>query len=100
MENEVKETKTMKVARAADGLSLGISMVVAVVIGVLIGLWLKGFWGLWGLGAGVALGVFAAMNNVYKAYRAQQASYDELGSTHFPVKPDTKKNPTNADIEH
>ena len=62
---------------AADGLSLGISIVVAVLMGVGIG------WGLEklsGVGAlfwlGVAIGVAAAILNVYKAYKAQVVAYE------------------------
>ena len=87
---EKKETKVTKVARAADSLSLGISMVVAVAIGTGLGIWLKQYWGNWALFGGIALGIFAAVNNVYKAYKAQKASYDELGDTHFAVPPQNK----------
>lgn len=74
-------TKVTNLAKAADSLSLGISMVVAVIIGVAIGLGLKKLSGSnWGLGIGVAIGVLAAFNNVYKAYKSQQKSYDELNS--------------------
>ena len=66
-----------KSVEAADGLSLGISIVVAVLMGVGIG------WGLEklsGVGVlfwlGVAIGVAAAVLNVYKAYKAQVAAYE------------------------
>lgn len=68
-----------KSIKAADGLSLGISMVVAVILGVALGLGLRK---LTGLGAlfwlGVFIGVAAAILNVYKAYKAQVASYEEF----------------------
>ena len=68
-----------EVIKAADGLSLGISMVVAVLIGVGIGLGLKRLFDipalLW---VGVFIGVAAAILNVYKAYKEQIKSFDEL----------------------
>ncbi len=96
---EKKETKVTKVARAADSLSLGISMVVAVAIGTGLGIWLRQFWGNWALFGGIALGVLAAINNVYKAYIAQKASYDELGDTHSVIMPNSKENQKDDDID-
>ncbi|NDJ27023.1 hypothetical protein DMB95_02690 [Campylobacter sp. MIT 12-8780] len=64
---------------AADGLSLGISMVVAVLIGVGLGYLLKKYTGIsWLFWLGVFIGVAAAILNVYKAYKAQVASYEEF----------------------
>ena len=95
----MSESKTFKIARAADSLSLGISMVVAVAIGTGLGVWLQQYWGNWALFGGIALGVFAAINNVFKAYKAQKASYDELGDTHAMIKPNsTKKTAPDDDI--
>ena len=75
----MKKINTKEVVKAADGLSLGISMVVAVVIGVGIGIALKRIFDmpslLW---VGVFIGIAAAVLNVYKAYKAQVKSYDEL----------------------
>lgn len=66
------------VIRAADSLSLGISMVVAVLIGFGIGYFLKYLTNSnWGLGIGIAIGVLAAINNVYMAYKKQIKSYEE-----------------------
>ena len=68
-----------KIIEGAEQLSLGISMVVAVLIGVGIGLMLKNFfetpWLLW---VGVFIGISAAILNVYKAYKKQVKSLDEL----------------------
>ncbi|MCI7237087.1 AtpZ/AtpI family protein [Campylobacter sp.] len=96
---EQNNSKTFKVARAADSLSLGISMVVAVAIGTGLGVWLRQYWGNWVLFCGIALGVLAAINNVFKAYKAQKASYDELGDTHAIIKPNSiKKTAQDDDI--
>ena len=68
-----------KGVEAADGLSLGISMVVAVLMGVGIGYVLKKYIGIgWLFWLGVFIGVAAAILNVYKAYKAQVASYEEF----------------------
>lgn len=74
-----EEPKLKKIVDAADGLSLGISMVVAVLMGVGIGLGLQNLtdaqWTLW---IGVFIGIGAAVSNVYKAYKKQKASLEEL----------------------
>lgn len=68
-----------KGVEAADGLSLGISMVVAVLMGVGIGYVFKKYTGIgWLFWLGVFIGVAAAILNVYKAYKAQVASYEEF----------------------
>jgi len=73
------EPKVKKIAEAADGLSLGISIVVAVLMGVGIGLLLRRYLGYeWLFWFGVALGISAAVLNVYKAYKKQKKSLDEL----------------------
>ncbi len=83
-----KPTKATSLAKAADSLSLGISIVVAVLIGFGLGYGMKYLTGSnWALGVGIFIGVAAAINNVYKAYREQQRSYDELGAS---VKPRLK----------
>lgn len=80
-------TKTQKLVTAADSLSLGISIVVAVLMGFGLGWWFKSLTGSnWALGAGILIGVGAAINNVYKAYKMQQKSYDELNAK--PTKDD------------
>ncbi|MFA7084753.1 MAG: AtpZ/AtpI family protein [Arcobacteraceae bacterium] len=64
---------------ALDSLSLGISMAVAVVLGVGIGLLLKDWTGkTWTLWIGVVLGIAAAVNNVYKAYKRAQKQYEGM----------------------
>ena len=88
-----------KSVEAADGLSLGISIVVAVLMGVGIG------WGLEtlsGVGAlfwlGVAIGVAAAVLNVYKAYKAQVAAYegyDDEFRYKVKIKPKADESPKN-----
>jgi len=73
------KVNTKEVIKAADSLSLGISMVVAVLIGVGLGLMLSHYleipWLLW---VGVFIGVAASFLNVYKAYKEQVKSLDEL----------------------
>lgn len=65
--------------QAADSLSLGISMVIAVLIGVGLGYLLRIYTGIfWLFWIGVAIGVAAAILNVYKAYKVQVASYEEF----------------------
>ncbi len=81
MENkeEKKIPKHKGKLQALDNLSLGISMVVAVVLGVGIGILLKDWTGkTWTLWIGVALGIFAAFNNVYKAYQRAQKEFEGL----------------------
>ena len=68
-----------KIIEGAEQLSLGISMVLAVLIGVGIGLMLKNFFDTpWLLWVGVFIGISAAILNVYKAYKKQVKSLDEL----------------------
>lgn len=68
-----------KIIEGAEQLSLGISMVVAVLIGVGMGMMLKNFFDTpWLLWVGVFIGVSAAILNVYKAYKKQVKSLDEL----------------------
>ena len=75
------DPKLKKVVEAADGLSLGISIVVAVLLGVGLGILMKNFFGYgWLLWLGVFWGVSAAILNVYKAYKRQKASLDELAN--------------------
>lgn len=74
-----EKPKYSKIVEGAENLSLGISIVVAILIGIGIGIGLKNFfetpWLLW---LGVFWGVSAAILNVYKAYKKQVKSLDEL----------------------
>lgn len=80
MENqEEKKPKMKPIVEGAETLSLGISMVVAILIGVAIGLGLQKLFGIdWLLWIGVALGIAAAILNVYKAYSKQYKEFEEL----------------------
>lgn len=81
MNNVKEEPKLKKIVDAADGLSLGISIVVAVLLGVGIGVGLKSVFGYgWLFWLGVFWGIAAAILNVYKAYKKQKASLDELAN--------------------
>ena len=74
-----RKPRIKPIIEAADSLSLGLSMVVAVLMGVGIGWLLKSLTGLtWTLWIGVAIGVAAAILNVYKAYVKERKSYEEL----------------------
>ena len=67
------------IIEAADSLSLGISMVVAVAMGIGIGYLLKNMTGIaWLFWVGVAIGIAAAILNVYKAYAKQHKVFEEL----------------------
>jgi len=81
LDNKEEEHKPRikPIIEAADSLSLGISMVVAVVMGVGIGYLLKSMTGIaWLFWIGVAIGIAAAILNVYKAYSKQYKAYEEL----------------------
>lgn len=74
-----KKPKAKQVVEGAYDLSLGISMVVAVVIGVGLGIGMKKLFGYeWLFWLGVFWGVAAAILNVYKAYKKQMKSLEEL----------------------
>ncbi len=76
---EEEKPKVRKVLEGASDLSLGISMVVAVVIGVGLGIGMKRLFGYeWLFWLGVFWGVAAAILNVYKAYKKQMKSLEEL----------------------
>ncbi len=74
-----KSKKINTAIKAANSLSLGISIVVAILMGFGIGWGLKELTGSnWGLGIGIVIGVGAAINNIYKAYKSQVKSYAEF----------------------
>jgi len=74
-----KSKKINTAIKAADSLSLGISIVVAILMGFGIDWGLKELTGSnWGLGIGIVIGVGAAINNIYKAYKSQVKSYAEF----------------------
>ena len=74
-----KKPRIKPIIEAADSLSLGISMVVAVFMGIGIGWLLKSVTGIgWLFFVGVAIGIAAAILNVYKAYSKQYKVYEEL----------------------
>jgi len=77
--SDSKKPKYAAVIEGAEQLSLGISMVVAVLLGVGAGLLMKKYlhydWLLW---LGVFWGVSGAILNIYKAYKKQMKSLDEL----------------------
>jgi len=78
-ENNNFEPKHRPKLEALDNLSLGISMVVAILIGVGIGIGLKNLTGVaWTLWIGVALGIAAAILNVYKVYKKSVKGFEEL----------------------
>lgn len=72
-------TKLHAVVKAADSLTLGIQIVVSILTGVGLGVGaMKLFGGVGWLFGGVALGVAAAINCVYKVYLSEKQSYAEL----------------------
>jgi len=78
-QEEERKPRIKPIIEAADSLSLGLSMVVAVLMGVGIGWVLKSLTGAtWTLWIGIAIGVAAAILNVYKAYVKERQSYEEL----------------------
>lgn len=79
MENQEEKPRLKPIIEGAESLSLGISMVVAILIGVAIGLGLKKLTGItWLLWIGVAIGILAAILNVYKAYSKQYKEFEKL----------------------
>ena len=79
MANSEEKPKFKPIIEAADDLSLGISIVVAIAIGVGVGFGLRNATGYgWTLWLGVALGIAAAILNIYKAYSKQYKEYEAL----------------------
>lgn len=76
---EEHKPRLKPIIEGAETLSLGVSMVVAILIGVAIGLGLKKLTGItWLLWVGVAIGIAAAIMNVYKAYSKQYKEFEKL----------------------
>ena len=74
-----EKPKVKRVIEGAEQLSLGISMVVAILLGVGIGLLMRDMFGYdWLLWLGVFWGIAGAILNVFKAYKKQLKSLDEL----------------------
>lgn len=79
MNNEEHKPRIKPIIEGAESLSLGISMVVAVLIGVALGFGLRKLFGIdWLLWIGVAIGISAAILNVYKAYSKQYKEFEKL----------------------
>jgi len=79
MSAEEEKPRLKPIIEGAETLSLGISMVVAILIGVAIGLGLKKLTGItWLLWVGVAIGILAAILNIYKAYSKQYKEFEKL----------------------
>jgi len=79
MSAEEEKPRLKPIIEGAETLSLGISMVVAILIGVAIGLGLKKLTGItWLLWVGVAVGIAAAILNIYKAYSKQYKEFEKL----------------------
>jgi ATP synthase protein I len=79
MSAEEEKPRLKPIIEGAETLSLGISMVVAILIGVAMGLGLKKLTGItWLLWVGVAIGIAAAILNVYKAYSKQYKEFEKL----------------------
>jgi F0F1-type ATP synthase assembly protein I len=76
---EKRKPRIQPIIEAADSLSLGLSMVVAVLMGVGIGWLLRRLTDIgWLFWLGIAIGIAAAILNVYKAYSKQYKLYEEL----------------------
>jgi len=74
-----EKPKYGKLIEGAEQLSLGISIVVAVLIGIGVGMLMSNIFNTpWLLWLGVFWGVGGAILNVYKAYKKNVASLDEL----------------------
>jgi F0F1-type ATP synthase assembly protein I len=76
---EEHKPRIKPIIEAADHLSLGISMVVAVIMGAGIGHLIRSLSGIgWTFWIGIFIGVSAAILNVFKVYKKQKESYEEL----------------------
>ncbi|MBE0492212.1 MAG: AtpZ/AtpI family protein [Sulfurospirillum sp.] len=76
---EEKEPRFKQLAQGSEQLSLGVSVVVAILMGTGLGILMKNIFGItWLLWVGVFWGVSAAGLNIYKAYKRQMRSLEEL----------------------
>jgi F0F1-type ATP synthase assembly protein I len=74
-----QKQKIKPIIEGAESLSLGISMVVSVLLGVGIGYLLRSLFEVsWLFWIGVAIGIAAAILNVYKAYSKQYKEFEKL----------------------
>lgn len=98
-DKEEKAPRIKPIIEAADSLSLGISMVVAVLMGVGMGYLLRRWTDIgWLFWVGVAVGIAAAILNVYKAYSKQYKKYEELAKQpRYAVKKQLEKNRLDAE---
>ena len=77
--SEQEKPKYGKVIEGAEQLSLGISIVVAILIGIGLGMLMSDLFNTpWLLWVGVFWGVGGAILNVYKAYKKNVESLNEL----------------------
>lgn len=78
-EQEERKPRFKPIIEGAETLSLGISMVVAILIGLGIGLGLKHLFDKqWLVFVGLALGVAAALLNVFKVSSKQYKEFERL----------------------
>ncbi|AFL68206.1 AtpZ/AtpI family protein [Sulfurospirillum barnesii] len=74
-----EKPKYGKLIEGADNLSLGVSMVVAILMGIGLGWLMRDWFGYeWLFWLGVFWGVGGAILNIYKAYKKNVQSFDEL----------------------
>ncbi len=74
-----EKPKYGKYVEGAEQLSLGVSIVVAILMGVGLGWLMRDWFGYaWLFWLGVFWGVGGALLNIYKAYKKNVASLDEL----------------------
>jgi ATP synthase protein I len=74
-----EKPKYGKYVEGAEQLSLGVSIVVAILMGIGLGWWMREWLGYeWLFWLGVFWGVCGAILNIYKAYKKNVASLDEM----------------------
>lgn len=86
-----KKPKYGNLVEGAEQLSLGVSVVVAILMGIGIGMLMSDWFGIpWLLWVGLFWGVGGASLNIYKAYKKNIRSLDELKSDQRYKKYETK----------